>query len=227
MRLPRTAMSFSVCIRPSSRQRALRSAGQKIRQLCAVEGDIHGVGVLLLREMPEIYEQLAAQTFLAEQRGLQLQKIVVRGENAHQIFHNGQLVGTLTAVRGENAVDVQLYHGDLVQRQNLHLRGKSVQQPDVFTVAVSRIENVHRAFPAAGVRMDQLDRAGENDEQPRRALLRLNDDLPRRGAAHLGLKAVQHRTDLLRRQAVKKGRGLQKFFLLFAECAEHESILLI
>lgn len=48
--------------------------GQKIRQLCAVEGDIHGVGVLLLREMPEIYEQLVAQTFLAEQRGLQLQK---------------------------------------------------------------------------------------------------------------------------------------------------------
>ncbi len=154
---------------------------------------------------------LLRRLFLAEQRGLQLQKIVVRGENAHQIFHNGQLVGTLTAVRGENAVDVQLYHGDLVQRQNLHLRGESVQQPDVFTVAVSRIENVHRAFPAAGVRMDQLDRAGENDEQPRRALLRLNDDLPRRGAAHLGLKAVQHRTDLLRRQAVKKGRGLQSF----------------
>ena len=47
------------------------------------------------------------------------------------------------------------------------------------------------------------------------------------GAENLGLKAVQHRTDLLRRQAVKKGRGLQKFFLLFAECAEHESILLI
>lgn len=45
--------------------------------------------------------------------------------------------------------------------------------------------------------------------------------------AFVSLKAVQHRTDLLRRQAVKKGRGLQKFFLLFAECAEHESILLI
>lgn len=49
---------------------------------------------------------LLRRLFLAEQRGLQLQKIVVRGENAHQIFHNGQLVGTLTAVRGENAVDV-------------------------------------------------------------------------------------------------------------------------
>lgn len=42
-------------------------------------------------------------------------------------------------------------------------------------------------------------------------LLRLNDDLPRRGAARLGLKAVQHRTDLLRRQAVKKGEVCKSF----------------
>ncbi len=63
MRLPRTAMSFFRVHPAKLPAESAAVGGQKIRQLCAVEGDIHGVGVLLLREMPEIYEQLAAQTF--------------------------------------------------------------------------------------------------------------------------------------------------------------------